>query len=165
MRGHVILSHGSESGPDATKVTVLAAVAEGLGYSSERPDYRGIDDPLARRDLLLARCRAARAPLVLVGSSLGSWISGLASLQAPVAALFLLVPPLALGDGTPAFDCARVRTEIVHAWGDELIPARDVIDFCAARDLTLHLVDDTHRLSNNVERIAGWFGDFLKSLA
>lgn len=165
MRGHVILSHGSESGPDATKVTVLAAVAESLGYSSERPDYRGMGNPRARLELLLRRCGAAQGPLVLVGSSLGSWLSGLASLQAPVAGLFLLVPPLSLGEDAPRFDCAKVRTEIVHAWHDELIPAAGVIEFCAARDLTLHLVDDTHRLSNHVERIAGWFGDFLKSLA
>ena len=31
MRGHCILTHGFESGPDATKVTALADVAERLG--------------------------------------------------------------------------------------------------------------------------------------
>ena len=35
MRGHCILSHGFESGPDATKVTALADVAERLGFASE----------------------------------------------------------------------------------------------------------------------------------
>ena len=33
-RGHCILSHGFESGPDATKVTALAQAAEALGYSN-----------------------------------------------------------------------------------------------------------------------------------
>ena len=36
--GHVILSHGMESGPNATKVTRLAAVAQALGFSGERVD-------------------------------------------------------------------------------------------------------------------------------
>jgi len=165
MKGHVILSHGSESGPDATKVTVLAAVAESLGYSAERPDYRGMDDPLARRDLLLARCRAAYDPVILVGSSLGSYISGLASLQTPVVALFLMVPPLNLGEGYPPFDCARVPLVVVHAWHDELIPERGVIAWCETRSTPLHLVDDTHRLSNHVATIAAWFEEFLRSRA
>ena len=38
--GHVILSHGLESGPEATKVSALAKVAEQLGWTHERPDYR-----------------------------------------------------------------------------------------------------------------------------
>ena len=63
------------------------------------------------------------------------------------------MPPLHLGEGLPAFDCARVPLAVVHAWHDELIPARGVVDFCEARAITLHLVDDTHRLSNHVETI------------
>ena len=47
MIGHCILSHGFESGPDATKVTALADAAERLGWTHERPDYTDLD---ARRD-------------------------------------------------------------------------------------------------------------------
>ena len=43
MKGHCILSHGFESGPDATKVTALAEVAERLGWTHERPDYTDLD--------------------------------------------------------------------------------------------------------------------------
>ncbi|HJU40066.1 MAG TPA: alpha/beta hydrolase, partial [Tahibacter sp.] len=43
MKGHVILSHGSDSGPDATKVSALAAVAERCGWRTSRPDYRDLD--------------------------------------------------------------------------------------------------------------------------
>ena len=99
MKGHCILSHGFESGPDATKVTALAEVAERLGWSHERPDYTDLDarrgagelgDVSARlqRLLGLAKTAASRGPLVLAGSSLGAWISGAASLQAPVRGLF-----------------------------------------------------------------------------
>ena len=42
-RGHCILSHGFESGPDATKVKALAEVAEALGWTHQRPDYTDLD--------------------------------------------------------------------------------------------------------------------------
>ncbi|MFA7443755.1 MAG: hypothetical protein WCZ65_10375, partial [Lysobacteraceae bacterium] len=81
MRGHAILSHGLESGPLATKVSALARVAESLGWSTERPDYRDIDasrdvrEVDARLDRLRQRCLAAPRPLVLAGSSMGAFIS------------------------------------------------------------------------------------------
>ena len=64
MRGHCILSHGFESGPDATKVTALAEAAEKLGWSCERPDYTDLD---AKRDVselgdVPARLPAAARP-------------------------------------------------------------------------------------------------------
>ena len=87
MRGHCILCHGFESGPDATKVTALAEVAERLGWTCERPDFTDLDakrevsdlgDVAARVQRLLAIVRdaAAKGPVVLAGSSLGAWISG-----------------------------------------------------------------------------------------
>src|SRR4029079_14684811 len=87
MRGHCILCHGFESGPDATKVTALADVAQRLGWTHERPDFTDLDarrevselgDVFARvqRRRALARDAAMRGPLVLAGSSLGAWIAG-----------------------------------------------------------------------------------------
>ncbi|MEO6155855.1 MAG: YqiA/YcfP family alpha/beta fold hydrolase, partial [Thermomonas sp.] len=108
MRGHCILSHGFESGPDATKVTALADVAQRLGWSHERPDYSDLDamhevsnlgDVLKRlqRLLQIATEAASRGPLVLAGSSLGAWISARASLEVPVRGLFLMAPPVSMG--------------------------------------------------------------------
>lgn len=48
LRGHCILSHGFESGPDATKVAALAEVAERFGWTHERPDYTDLD---AKREI------------------------------------------------------------------------------------------------------------------
>lgn len=164
MQRLVILSHGQESGPDATKVTTLALVAERLGWSSERPDYRGVQSPLERRDQLLGRIRSAPGRVVLVGSSMGAYISGLASREAPVAGLFLLAPPISVGAEWPAFDAAGVPAAIVHGWRDELIPASDVVAFAQARGITLHLVDDEHRLARHVDACAAWFRQFLDAL-
>lgn len=174
MRGHCILSHGFESGPDATKVTALAEVATRLGFSHERPDYTDLDalrdagalgDVAARLDRLRQRIRAApaTAPIVLAGSSLGAWISGRASLELPVAGLFLMAPPIRLNASHP-LDAAHVPMSIIHGWYDELIPAEDVVGWARARGARLLLVDDGHRLSAHVESSAEAFASFLRAL-
>lgn len=175
FRGHCILSHGFESGPDATKVTALAEVADRMGWSHERPDYGAFD---ARQDLgrhgdvagrlaqlqALAAERAAQGPLVLAGSSLGAWISGRVSLDVPVRALFLMAPPVNRRSEHP-LEAAAVPTAIIHGWDDELIPADDVVAWAAPRRDRLLLVDDGHRLSAHVEASAALFGELLAALA
>lgn len=172
--GHCILSHGFESGPDATKVAALAALAERLGWSHERPDYTGFDahrelselgDVEARQAhlLALATVAAKRGPLVLAGSSLGAYISARVSLEVPVVGLFLMAPPTTMGR-LDDLDAARVPTSIIHGWDDELIPAQQVVDWAHARHARLLLVDDTHRLSGHVEASAEAFASLLKSL-
>ncbi|MBN8715703.1 MAG: hypothetical protein J0H95_01800 [Xanthomonadales bacterium] len=174
MRGHCILSHGFESGPDATKVTALAEAAGHLGWTHERPDYTDLDarrevtplgDVPARiaRLLGLARAAAARGPLVLAGSSLGAYISGHVSLQVPVAGLFLMAPPVVM-EGAPPMPAAAVPTSVLHGWHDELIPAAQVVDWARARDARLLLVNDSHRLSDHVQASADAFAALLASL-
>jgi predicted alpha/beta-hydrolase family hydrolase len=174
MRGHCILSHGFESGPDATKVTALADAAERLGWTHERPDYTDLDarrevsdlgDVPARLERLqaLVRSAAARGPLVLAGSSLGAWISGRASLRASVAGLFLMAPPVRMGNA-PVLDAAQVPMSIIHGWDDELIPAAEVVEWAQPRKARLLMVDDSHRLSSHVEASAAAFAALLASL-
>ena len=174
MRGHCILSHGFESGPDATKVTALAEAAEKLGWSCERPDYTDLDakrevselgDVPARLQRLLgiAQAAATRGPLVLAGSSLGAYVSALVSLEVPVAGLFLMAPPIRMGAAQP-LEAARVPTAIIHGWYDELIPAVHVVDWAQLHRARLLLVDDNHRLSAHVEASADAFAALLKSL-
>ena len=174
MRGHCILSHGFESGPDATKVTALAEVAARLGWSHERPDYTDLDanrevselgDVPARlqRLLALARDAAARGPVLLAGSSLGAWISGRVSLEVPVAGLFLLAPPVRMGPAPP-LDAAPVPISIVHGWQDELIAADSVVAWAKPRGARLLLVEDDHRLSAHVPDTAAAFEALLRSL-
>ena len=174
MRGHCILSHGFESGPDATKVTALAEVAERSGWTHERPDYTDLDAKREIADLgdvpgRLQRLRelavkaAARGPLVLAGSSLGAWISAQASLQVPLRGLFLMAPPIWPGE-KHAMQAAQVPISILHGWHDELIPASAVADWAAARSATLLLVDDAHRLSAHVQASADAFAALLARL-
>ena len=171
MKGHCILSHGFESGPDATKVTALAEVAQCLGYSHERPDYTDLDskrevtplgDVQARiaRLLALSETAARRGPVVLAGSSLGAYISGFVSLQVPVIGLYFMAPPVIM-TGAPPMPAASVPTSVIHGWHDELIPAAQVVEWAGARDAQLLLVNDGHRLTDHVQASADAFAALL----
>jgi pimeloyl-ACP methyl ester carboxylesterase len=172
MPGHVILSHGSDSGPDATKVSALAKVAESMGWSSERPDYRE-DDTLGyagciapRIARLHERIAACGTQPVLVGSSMGSFVSGLASLELPVAGLFLLATPAMIPGSDFAFDVRLdIPTLLIHGWQDDVCPLDDIYEFAMRRSLPLLVLDDDHRLSANVDAIARQFGFFLEQMA
>ena len=169
MKGHVILSHGMESGPNATKVAALAEVAEQLGWRHTRPDYRDLD---AAHDPALIGARIARLReharegerLVLAGSSMGAFISGFASLDLPCAGLFLMALPLRIPGYAPGFVAAAVPSVLLHGWDDELCPVDGVRAFAASRRDTLILVNDSHRLSAHVHAVAEQFRLFLLSL-
>ena len=169
MKGTVILSHGLESGPNATKVSALAAVADALGWVSVRPDYLDID---ARKDARALDARIARtlanAPaegrIVFGGSSMGAFVSGFASLETACVGLFLLALPLEIPGYWRRFAAADVPTALVHGWNDELCPVDAAIDFARAHGAVLHLVDDDHRLSAHVDFCAEMFRRFLLEL-
>lgn len=175
MPGHVILSHGLNSSPDATKVSALAEVAHALGWTSERPDYADIDRlgrpsdidsrALRLKARVLAHQRARpETPLVLAGSSMGAFISALVSREVPTLGLFLMVPPVVIEGYPRMLRAADVPTTIIHAWGDELIPAQDVVRWAQRRRDRLLMVDDGHRLERHVAFCAEEFGRFLQGL-
>lgn len=168
MPGHVILSHGSDAGPGATKVSALAEVAEAMGWTTARPDYRD-DDKLghagcvAPRLARLHQCiEASSTPPVLVGSSMGAFVSGLASLEVPVAGLFLMATPAMIPGNDTAFDLRMdVPTLLVHGWRDEVCPLDEMYAFAGRRQLPLFIVDDDHRLGAQLETLRRQFCFFL----
>ena len=164
----LILSHGLESGPDATKVSALAKIADTMGLRSVRPDYRDLD---AGRDASRIDARIARltqhapagAPIVLAGSSLGAFISGFASIEMDnCIGLFLIALPMAIPGYPRRFDAKRTPTALFHGWDDELCPVDDAIAFARARGDAITLVRDDHRLSAHVDFVARQFQDFLR---
>ncbi|MBS0557466.1 MAG: alpha/beta hydrolase [Proteobacteria bacterium] len=167
MKPFLILSHGLDSSPDATKVSALAKVATPLGFDSARPDYRDLD---ASRDVNRIDARIERLiehvpknrSVILAGSSMGAFISGFASLQLNCVGLFLMALPVAIPGYARRFDAARVPTALVHGWSDELCPVNDAIAFARSRNDEATLVNDDHRLSAHVEFVAARFVEFLR---
>jgi predicted alpha/beta-hydrolase family hydrolase len=172
MRGQIILSHGSDSSPDATKVSALAALAESLGWQTQRPDYRE-DDALGHVGSVaprIARLRAAAqaqsTPPILVGSSMGAFVSGLVSRDLPVAGLFLLATPPEIPGFAEGFDMRRdVPTELIHGWRDDICPLEPIFRFAGERRVPLLVLDDDHRLSDCIDAIAAQFQLFLDRVA
>lgn len=164
MRPQVVLSHGSGSSPGATKVSALAALAEERGWTTQRPDYRDDD---ARGHLgsvapRIARLRATieslDAPPVLVGSSMGAFVSALVSLDVPVAGMLLLATPAAIPGYPRRLEQRRgVPSILVHGWRDEVCPVAATHEFAARRRLPLLLVDDDHRLGASMAIIGVQF--------
>jgi len=174
LKAHVIISHGLESSPDATKATALSRVVEAMGLSSERPDYRVCDnkqstnrlgDVHGRISQLHELTKKVQVPLILAGSSMGAFISARVSLEVPVAGLFLMAPPTQLEGFDITLEAADIPTCIVHGWDDELIPANEVVKWAQPRRSELMLVNDSHRLAEHVEFCAEVFARFVRSLS
>jgi alpha-beta hydrolase superfamily lysophospholipase len=170
--GHVILSHGTDSGPDATKVSALARVAESLGWTTFKPDYRK-EDALGyagavppRVERLGEAMRDRRRPLVLAGSSMGAFVSGLASLRGPCDGLFLIALPTMIPGCPLPFDMAAgVSAMLIHGYEDTLCPVLAAQAFARARGMPALLLPDDHRLAMHVPVIEREFYAFLESVS
>jgi alpha/beta superfamily hydrolase len=165
---HIIFSHGMESGPNATKVTALAKLAEQHGFSTERPDYRGMPQWQERLQALEARlvqCQSERQEVALVGSSIGAYISAIASLKCSTAGLFLLAPPIHVPDQLPMLAARCALIFVAHGWSDEIISPEQVFRFSAQYRARLLLLQADHRMSAVLPELERYFSEFLACLS
>jgi len=158
---HIYFSHGKESGPWGIKIQRLAAVAQRIGWQVTSLDYAATHDPDARVQMLLDS-QPSGEPLVLVGSSMGGYVSAVAAQRLKPVGLFLLAPAIALpGYAVQNPQPHAAVLEIVHGWMGDIVPSENVIRFARERRATLHLLDDGHRLVNVLPQIETLFADFL----
>jgi pimeloyl-ACP methyl ester carboxylesterase len=158
----VVFSHGKESGPWGSKITAMAQVARDLHKAVESVDYRGMDDPAARVEKLIALGQQFAGPLLLVGSSMGGHVAAAAANRLETAALFLLAPAFYMRgfeQYTPQ-DIA-VSTVIVHGWHDDIVPVDNSIRWAREHRATLHVVDSGHRLDDQIGLICQLLRNFL----
>jgi pimeloyl-ACP methyl ester carboxylesterase len=172
----VIFSHGKESGPQGRKIEALSRVARGAGAQTcsvnyrEHPggvhhDHDASGEPERRVAQLLALSWSPESEVLLVGSSMGGYVSAVAASMRPVAGLFLLAPALGL-PGYAVQDPAprAAHLAIVHGWGDEVIPWQHSARFAEVRRGTLHLIDGDHRLDGVIEQLERLFAGFLRGI-
>jgi pimeloyl-ACP methyl ester carboxylesterase len=162
----VVFSHGKESGPWGSKITAMAQVAQALQFDVLSVDYRGIDEPLLRVEKLVRAVSALSAPPVLVGSSMGGYVSAAAVSRVRVRAIFLLAPAFYM----PGFEQytpqdVAVPTAIVHGWHDDIVPVDNSVRWAREHHATLHVLNSNHRLEDQIAAISSLLRDFLTTLA
>ena len=171
----VIFSHGKESGPLGSKIRALMRVAELQGARTlsvnyrEHPNGTAIDhhapgEADRRVAQLLATPLPAHGRLVLVGSSMGGYVSTVASQHLKPDGLFLLAPAFYL----PGYACQDLAPHaasilIVHGWGDDVVPPDNSIRFARQHRCALHLLDGDHRLNAALPAIEPLFALFLQA--
>ena len=160
----VVFSHGKESGPWGSKITRLAEIARHLGYDVDSIDYReiaGPDDRVAH----LVQCLENEERAILVGSSMGGYVSLAAAEQLSVAAVFLLAPALyMLGYNNHQYAARNQTIEIVHGWSDDIIPPENSIRFAKEANCALHLIPGNHRLNTSLDVVSELFEQFLQTV-
>lgn len=166
MSSHlVIFSHGKESGPWGSKILRLAETANNKGYQVESIDYQGIDDVNRRVEKLLQAIPQDCQQVVLVGSSMGAYVSIEASQQRPVTGLFLLAPAVYLAgypNATPKAHAHHI--EVIHGWNDTVVPVENAIRFAQEHKASCHLLNDEHRLMATLDDVDQLFKNFLDKL-
>jgi alpha/beta superfamily hydrolase len=158
----VIFSHGKESGPWGGKITAMAAVVRDLGCAAESVDYRGVDDPRVRVEMLIAAASQAPRPIVLAGSSMGGHVSAAAAARLRPNGLFLLAPAFYM----PGFEAHTPQdvacpTAIVHGWRDDVVPVENSIRWAHEHKAALHVLDSDHRLEDRIGAICSLLREFL----
>lgn len=164
-RGTVVFSHGQDSSPHGRKIIALTETALGESYDVLAVDYRGIDSPKERVTRLVDACKDVKGDLVLVGSSLGGYVSLVAAPTLHVRGVFLMAPAIYFDQLAPlrdrSIDCPFT---IVHGWRDDVVPYEDSLRLAREYRATLHLVDSDHHLYTHLRMIRFYFEHFLIGL-
>ena len=169
----VVFSHGKESGPWGSKIKALATVAKAAGAQVLSINYREGEggqqfdqDAPGEPERRVAQLRATPLPphsqLVLVGSSMGGYVSTVASAALKPDGLFLLAPAFYLpGYAEQELAPHALQTLLVHGWGDAVVPAAHSVAFACKHRVALHLLDGDHRLNDALPEIEPLFAQFL----
>lgn len=167
-RMQIIFSHGHLSSPDSFKIVHLSEVARQAGLDTLAVDYRDLrDDPAGRARRLIEAVRQQSEAPVLVGSSMGGWVSMHAAEAAPVSGLFLMAPALFMEDRVSygvvpeRYQPRTAQISVVHGWHDEIIPWQHSLRFAETSAASLHLLDSDHRLESALPDLKAIFRRFL----
>ena len=170
----VVFSHGKESGPLGSKIRALMRVAERQDAQVMSVNYRehpvgtAIDqNATGEAERRVAQLLSTPLPeyrqLVLVGSSMGGYVSTIASQQLVVDGLFLMAPAFYLARYAHQDPVPRARTTlVVHGWRDDIVPPLNSVKFAQQHRCELHLLDGDHRLNEALPKIEPLFELFLQ---
>ncbi|WP_163931455.1 alpha/beta hydrolase [Paraferrimonas sp. SM1919] len=161
----IYFSHGKESGPWGSKITALAGVAKAYGYQVDSIDYRGIESPDERAQKLIHILQKETQPYLLVGSSMGGYVSQLASEVCNPVAVFLMAPALFMPGYKQQQYHPHNNLTIVHGNNDEVIPFQHSQRLkLTPPSQVLHIIEGDHSLNSSLAQVKALFEVFLQKL-
>ncbi|MCC8195178.1 MAG: alpha/beta hydrolase [Deltaproteobacteria bacterium] len=165
MRPLIVFSHGKDAPPWGKKISFLAPVAREAGWDVHSVDYTDLPDPDERAARLRSLDFGSPSRLVLAGSSMGGYVSVLASERLRPDGLFLMAPAFYLpgyGNGDPRPFARHVH--ICSGWNDDVVPVESSIRFARATRAELHLFNSDHALWDVLPAIGLLFSAFLRQV-
>jgi len=160
----IIFSHGKESGPNGGKIRALSEIAQKHNFDTESLDYRFSLDPEKRVIHLSKYLNELDTPFILVGSSMGGYVSAVNAMQHSPVAVFLLAPAFYLPNYKIQTFKLNCDTEIVHGWQDDIVPVSNSIKFAEQHKCRLHAVSGNHSLNDALEDVCKLFEVFLNRI-
>jgi len=171
MGSLVVFSHGKAASPTGRKISYLAPIAEAVGWRTLAVDYTDQDNPDDRVKRLLATDLGDYEKLVLVGSSMGGYVSAVASEILKPQGLFLMAPafylaPIFPSDGYTVQNPKAFagKTFVTAGWNDDIVPVDSAIRFAREMKSELHIFNSDHVLWDVLPQIGGMLANFLKGL-
>jgi len=161
----VYFAHGKYSHPWGSKIHALADIARSKGFEVISPDYSDLADPDERVKRLLEMWGGSQDRTVLVGSSMGGYVSAVASSVIKPVGLFLMapafyVPGYSVQEPVPVAQ----KTVVVHGWNDDVIPVQHSIRYAQQFRTELHLLESDHRLNDQIPMLCGLFAMLLDAI-
>ncbi|NOQ34797.1 MAG: alpha/beta hydrolase [Methylococcaceae bacterium] len=158
----VLFNHGKDSEPWGEKVLALAEIAKQQGYEVDSLDYRSTNDPTKRVEMILAYDFSAYDEVILVGSSMGSYVATVASETIKPKGIFLMAPAFYL-EGYPQteFNPPSKNTFVIHGWQDDVVPPANVWRFSQQHHCRLRMLEGDHRLTAVLNEVCEEFKHFI----
>lgn len=161
----VYFSHGKDSGPDGLKIQYLKKIVHQMHMNSCSIDYRFTKNPDKRVKHMLNIVKNNNDNIILYGSSMGAYVSTVASKIIKPLGLFLCAPAFYLkGYKLQEFDYLICPIVIVHGKNDTIVPYKNSIKFAEKKHCDLHVVEDGHYLTKSENIISKLFKVFLEEL-
>ncbi|BFT32240.1 hypothetical protein D210916BOD24_34160 [Alteromonas sp. D210916BOD_24] len=157
----VVFSHGKESGPKGSKITTLSNVANDMGFDVQSIDYQDLDCPEARVQRLIDITSEDSDDVILVGSSMGGYVSLVAANQVSAKGVFLMAPALYMPNYQVQHFPYDGFVSVVHGWSDEVVPIENSLTYARQQKAQLLLLNDGHRLANSKPVISPFFRNWL----
>ena len=165
MKPLIVFSHGQAATPYDRKISFFTPVAESLGWRVMSIDYTDLESPDDRVERLRAADLGPHGKLVLAGSSMGGYVSAVASETLKPDGLFLLAPAFCLDWYKEQRPRSHARkTLVISGWNDDVVPVDSSIRFARETKAELHLFNSDHVLWDVLPQTGDMLRTFLEAV-